>query len=63
MYKSFGDSKDQGVRQKICVCDRQGDLAWFNSDEIRVINVHGLDVKELKDLGFLEMREKRVKPK
>lgn len=61
IYKSFGTLEEQGTRLKICVCDRQGDLGWFNSDEIRVINVDGLDVKELKDLSFLEMHEKRAK--
>ena len=52
---------EQGTCLKVCVCDRQGDLGWFNSNEVRVINVDGLDIKEeLKDLSFLETREKRV---
>ena len=42
---------EQGTRLKVCVCDQNGDLGWFNSDAIRVINVDGIDIKELKDLA------------
>ena len=42
---------EEGIRLKVCVCDQRGNLGWFNSDEIRVINVDGIDIKELDDLA------------
>lgn len=41
---------EQGTHLKVCVCDRNGNLGWFNSEDVRVINVNGIDIKELKDL-------------
>ena len=33
------------------MCDRNGTLGWVGSDEVVVINVDGINIRDLKDLS------------
>lgn len=45
------NSNKQGTFQMVSLCDKNGNLGWISSDKIRVINVDGIDLSEMKDLG------------
>ena len=61
-YQSAGNSGafdsvrvyKEGSHPMVCVCDRNGDIGWFASEDIRVIHVDGLDIEGLTDLAVFK---------
>jgi len=41
----------KGTFQMVSLCDKNGNIGWIRSDKIRVINVDGIDLKDMDDLG------------